>query len=65
MSIGEAYGLQQSHNPDLLVERVAPKDIYAASDRCFAQANVYQEEGSERFYQGAVLADFILGWPVS
>ncbi|HEV2159471.1 hypothetical protein [Bradyrhizobium sp.] len=59
--IAAAYGLQLNHHPELLVERVKPADIYAASEECFFQATSYRNEGSERFYQGAVLAGVYFG----
>ena len=59
--IAETYGLPQIHDPARLVACVKPQDIYEASERCFVNGGVYRQEGSERFYQGAVLAGLYFG----
>lgn len=59
--IARAYRLPTRHDPDALVTRIKPHDLYAMSESCFAEAARYRRDGTERMAQGATLTGLYFG----
>lgn len=59
--VADKYGIPNVYDPDALVERIQPHDLTAVSEKCFAEADRYRESGSDRFYQGGILAGLYFG----
>jgi hypothetical protein len=58
--VAQKYGIPTKHDPETLIARVEPKDLYDMSETCLGTAREYKNQ-SERFYQGAVLAGLYFG----